>query len=95
MHKMTVILMFSVMAVLTASVAGAGEEEQEPSSPPLPFHTVEGTSGVFLREPEKINYPNGASPGGGVVYALPRQLPPAVSSSSGQPIAFSYAVTLL
>ena len=50
MHKMIVVLMDSAEAGLITSVAGAGEVAQRPSSPPLPFHTVEGTSGVFLTD---------------------------------------------
>ena len=37
-------------ALLAASAATAGEAEKKASPPPIPLHTIEGTSGVFITD---------------------------------------------
>ena len=37
-------------ALLAAARASAGEPEAKPSPPPIPLHTIEGTSGVFITD---------------------------------------------
>ena len=52
-------------ALLAGSLAAAGEAAKKTSAPPLPLHTIEGTSGVFITDTAYLaNPPEGDSPVG-------------------------------